>query len=163
MGEGVLIYGRGIKHKARDLQSFAKVVMNRTRNNGSYFVINKVSKFIIKNLKDRGVDVKSTQAIITDATVRKYKGNTKREKGAAIGFRRFDMVEKAIKTPKSVYIDKNRDRLVYVADTGYKGKKVIKVILEPNQKYKKKFFFKVVSIGIVNKNNMGTEQYEKIK
>ena len=74
------------------------------------------------------------------------------------------MVEHAVKHPKNVYIDKNRDRLVYVSATGYNSKKVIKVILEPNQRFKKKYFFNVVSIGVVKKVDMDKQpQYEKIK
>ena len=164
MSEGVLIYGKGTKRKARDLQSFADVVLDRKRNNGSYFVIDKVDGRIIRNLKERGIDVKSTKAVITDETVRKYKDHAKREKGAAVSLKRFAMVEHAVKHPKNVYIDKNRDRLVYVSATGYNSKKVIKVILEPNQRFKKKYFFNVVSIGVVKKVDMDKQpQYEKIK
>lgn len=163
MSEGVLIYGKGTQRRARDLQSFADVVLNRGHNNGSYFIIDKVDGRIIRNLKERGIDVKSTRAIITDATVRKYKQHAKREKGAAVSLKRFAMVEHAIKHPKNVYIDKHRSRLVYAADTGYRSGRVIKVILEPNQKYKKQHYFNVVSIGIVSKDNMNDPMYEKIK
>lgn len=163
MSEGVLIYGHGIRHRARDIQSFADTVIGRNRNNGSYFVIDKVDSRIIKDLRRKGIQVKSTKAIITDATIRKYISHPKREKNAAISLKRFVMAEHAIKNPKNVYIDTSRDRLIYVADTGYNNKKVIKVVLEPNQRYKKRHFFNVVSIGIVQKSNMNDPIYEKIK
>lgn len=163
MSEGVLIYGSGTKRRAKDIQSFAETILHRNKNNGSYFIIDKIDGRVIRDLKEKGIEVKAKQAIITDATVRKYKQNSKRDKGAAIGFRRFVMVEHAVKHPKNVYIDKHRKRLIYVADTGYRGNKVVKVVVEPNQKFKKKYFFNVVSIGIVNKTKMNDPIYEKIK
>lgn len=73
------------------------------------------------------------------------------------------MVEKAVKRPKNVYIDTKRSRLVYVSSVKYSKDKVLKVIIDPNQRLGKKYYNKVVSIGVVSKNNMEVEQYTKIK
>ena len=73
------------------------------------------------------------------------------------------MVEFAVKKPKNVYIDTNRNRLVYVSSVKYSKDKVLKVIIEPNQKVGKKYFNEVKSIGVVNKSNMQDKQYVKIK
>lgn len=76
---------------------------------------------------------------------------------------RFKMVEAAVKRPKNVYIDKNRSRLVYISSVKYSKNKVIKVVIEPNQKIGRRYYNEVVSIGVVDKVDMKGKQYHKIK
>lgn len=61
------------------------------------------------------------------------------------------------------YIDRNRNRLIYVSSVKYSKSKVLKVVIEPNQKVGKRYYNQVVSIGVVQKGNMNTSQYTKIK
>ena len=73
------------------------------------------------------------------------------------------MVEAAVTKPKNVYIDTNRSRLIYVSSVKYSKSKVLKVVIEPNQKIGKRYYNQVVSIGVVDKIDMKGKQYHKIK
>ena len=79
-----------------------------------------------------------------------------------MNFNRFIMVEAAVKHPKHTYLDTKRNRIVYVSDVKYSSDKVLKVIIEPNQRIGKKLYNKVVSIGVVDKADMISTQYKKI-
>lgn len=113
------------------------------------YVFGRTNRSLLRDLQKRGVNVKSDKAVIRDKTILKYK--PKKKKGAVVSFNRFVMVESAVKKPKNVYIDTNRNRLVYVSSVKYSKDKVLKVIIEPNQKVGKKYFNEVKSIGVVNK------------
>lgn len=162
MGEGILIYGLRNRY-TRDLQSFADKVLSGRRANGSLYVFGKTNRAVLLDLARRGVTVKSDKTAIMDKTIMKYKDHPKREKGAVVSFNRFVMVEKAVKRPKNVYIDTKRSRLIYVSSVKYSKNKVLKVIIEPNQRLGKKYYNKVVSIGVVDKADMRGKQYTKIK
>lgn len=165
MGEGILIYGVvGARRRyTRDLQSFTDKVIKTGKVKGSIYTFGKTSKAYLRDLKKRGVEVKSGTAAITDKTILKYVTHPKRQKGAAVSFNRMVMVERAVKKPKNVYIDTNRNRLVYVSSVRYGKEKVLKVIIEPNQKIGKKYYNQVKSIGVVNSIEMTHKQYIKIK
>lgn len=165
MGEGILIYGiSGTRRKyTRDLQVFADRVVKTGRAKGSVYIFGKTNKTYLNDLKKRGVVLKSDTAAITDKTILKYTDHPKRGKGAAVNFNRMVMVEKAVKKPKNVYIDTHRNRLVYISSTKYANNKVLKVVIEPNQKIGKKYYNQVKSIGVVDKDKMNHPQYKKIK
>lgn len=165
MGEGILIYGigGGKRRYTRDLQTFSDRVLARGKSNGSIYVFGKTNKAYLSDLVRRGVRLKSDDAAITDKTVLKYKNHPKRKKGAVVSFRRFRMVEAAVKHPQNVYIDTHRNRLVYVSSVKYSPSKVLKVVIEPNQKIGKKFYNQVTSIGVVDKTKMKDPIYKKIK
>ena len=165
MGEGVLIYGlHGNKRKyTRDLQGFADRVLASGMARNSVYVFGKTNKAYIRDLSRKGVIVKSELAAITDKTILKYRNHPKKKKGATVSVHRFRMVEAAVKKPKNVYIDTNRSRLIYVSSVKYSKSKILKVVIEPNQKIGKRYYNKVVSIGVVDKNKMDAPQYKKIK
>lgn len=165
MGEGILIYGLdgGKRRYTRDLQGFADKVLASGIVRKSIYVFGRTNKAYLKDLSQKGVVVKSTLAAITDKTILKYRNHPKKQKGATVNIHRFRMVEAAVKKPKNVYIDKNRNRLIYVSSVKYSKDKVLKVVIEPNQKIGKHYYNKVVSIGVVQKGNMNTSQYKKIK
>ncbi|MBR1526925.1 MAG: hypothetical protein IJ640_09755 [Prevotella sp.] len=165
MGEGVLIYGvgGGKRRYTRDLQSFSDRVLARGKSNGSLYIFGKTNKAYLSDLVRRGVKLKSDDAAITDRTILKYKNHPKSAKGASVSKHRFRMVESAVKHPKNVYIDTKRNRLVYVATVKYAPSKVIKVVIEPNQKIGRRYYNQVTSIGIVNAYNMREKQFLKIK
>lgn len=73
------------------------------------------------------------------------------------------MVEMAVKELRNVYIDTKRSRLIYVSSVKYSKGKVLKVVIEPNQKIGKRYYNSVVSIGVVEKVKMNAPQYKKIK
>ena len=73
------------------------------------------------------------------------------------------MVEAAVKKPKNVYIDTNRNRLVFVSSVKYASNKVLKVVIEPNQNVAGRKYNVLTSIGVVNSANMNSKQYRKIK
>lgn len=165
MGEGILIYGlNGSKRKyTRDLQGFADKVLASGRVRKSVYIFGKTNKAYLNDLFKKGIIVKSELAAITDKTILKYRNHPKKQKGATLNVHRFRMVEAAVKKPKNVYIDRNRSRLIYVSSVKYSKGKVLKVVIEPNQKIGKRYYNQVVSIGVVDKNKMNAPQYTKIK
>lgn len=165
MGEGILIYGlsNGKRRYTRDLQSFADRVLAKGKTNRSVYVFGRTNKTFLSDLHRRGVEVKSDLAAITDKTILKYRNHPKKKKGAVVSFHRFRMVESAVKKPKNVYIDTKRNRLVYVSSVKYSKSKVLKVIIEPNQRIGKRYYNSVVSIGVVDRVKMNAPQYNKIK
>lgn len=165
MGEGILIYGlNGSKRRyTKDLQGFADKVLASGRVRKSVYIFGKTNKAYLNDLFQKGIIIKSELAAITDKTILKYRNHPKKQKGATVNIHRFKMVESAVKKPKNVYIDRNRSRLIYVSSVKYSKGKMLKVVIEPNQKIGKRYYNKVVSIGVVQKGNMNTKQYEKIK
>lgn len=165
MGEGILIYGlNGSKRRyTRDLQGFADKVLASGKVRKSVYIFGKTNKAYLNNLFKKGIIVKSELAAITDKTILKYRNHPKKQKGATVNIHRFRMVESAVKKPKNVYIDRNRSRLIYVSSVKYSKGKVLKVVIEPNQKIGKRYYNQVVSIGVVDKNKMNAPQYTKIK
>lgn len=165
MGEGILIYGlNGSKRKyTRDLQGFADKVLASGRVRKSVYVFGRTNKTYLRDLSQKGIALKSELAAITDKTILKYRNHPKKQKGATVNIHRFRMVESAVKKPKNVYIDTNRSRLIYVSSVKYSKNKILKVVIEPNQKIGKRYYNQVVSIGVVDKNKMNAPQYTKIK
>ena len=165
MGEGILIYGlHGSKRRyTRDLQGFADKVLASGKARKSVYIFGKTNKAFLRDLSRKGIAVKSDLAAITDKTILKYRNHPKKRKGATVNIHRFKMVEAAVRKPKNVYIDTNRNRLIYVSSAKYSKSKVLKVVIEPNRKIGKRYYNQVVSIGVVQKGNMNTSQYQKIK
>lgn len=165
MGEGILIYGlHGSKRRyTRDLQGFADKVLASGQARKSVYVFGKTNKAYLNDLFKKGIIIKSELAAITDKTILKYRNHPKKQKGATVNIHRFRMVESAVKKPKNVYIDTNRSRLIYVSSVKYSKNKILKVVIEPNQKIGKRYYNQVVSIGVVDKNKMNAPQYTKIK
>ena len=165
MGEGILIYGlNGSKRRyTKDLQGFADKVLAGGKVRKSVYIFGKTNKAYLNDLFKKGIIVKSELAAITDKTILKYRNHPKKQKGATVNIHRFRMVESAVKKPKNVYIVRNRSRLIYVSSVKYSKGKVLKVVIEPNQKIGKRYYNQVVSIGVVDKNKMNAPQYTKIK
>lgn len=165
MGEGILIYGlHGSKRRyTRDLQGFADKVLASGQARKSVYVFGRTNKAYLRDLSRKGIAVKSDLAAITDKTILKYRNHPKKQKGATVNIHRFRMVEAAVKKPKNIYIDTNRNRLIYVSSVKYTKNKILKVVIEPNQKIGKRHYNQVISIGVVDRNKMNTKQYTKIK
>ena len=165
MGEGILIYGlHGNKRRyTKDLQGFADKVLANGRVRKSVYIFGRTNKAYLKDLSRKGIVVKSELAAITDKTILKYRNHPKKQKGATVSVHRFRMVEVAVKRPKNVYIDTKRSRLIYVSSVKYSKNKILKVVIEPNQKIGKRYYNKVVSIGVVDNIDMKSKQYYKIK
>ena len=165
MGEGILIYGlHGSKRRyTRDLQGFADKVLASGQARKSVYVFGRTNKAYLRDLSRKGIAVKSDLAAITDKTILKYRNHPKKQKGATVNIHRFRMVEAAVKKPKNIYIDTNRNRLIYVSSVKYTKNKILKVVIEPNQKIGKRHYNQVISIGVVDRNKMNTKRYTKIK
>lgn len=165
MGEGILIYGlHGSKRRyTRDLQGFADKVLASGQARKSVYVFGRTNKAYLRDLSRKGIAVKSDLAAITDKTILKYRNHPKKQKGATVNIHRFRMVEAAVKKPKNIYIDTNRNRLIYVSSVKYTKNKILKVVIEANQKIGKRHYNQVISIGVVDRNKMNTKQYTKIK
>lgn len=127
------------------------------------YVFGNANRAYLRDLVKSGIEVKSDKVVITDKTILKYVKHPKRLKGATVSTNRFVMVEAAVKHPRNIYIDQNRDRIIYVGSVRYSKDKVLKVVIEPNQRIKGSFYNQVKSIGVVDKIDMNGKQYKKIK
>lgn len=164
MGEGILIYGlKNRPRYTRDLQTFADKVIKVGKPKGSLYKFGNVTRTVAKYMQRQGLKLETQTTAILDKTILKYRNHPKRKKGAVVGFKRFIMVEAAVKKPKNVYIDAKRNRLVFVPSVKYSPAKVLKVVIEPNQRIKGKRYNVVTSIGVVDKIDMRGKQYRKIK
>ena len=165
MGEGILIYGlhHNKRRYTKDLQSFANKILKTGMPKGSLYKFGNISRAVEVYMRKQGLKLESGITVITDKAILKYRNHPKRKKGAVVSFQRFVMVEAAVKKPRNVYIDAKRNRLVLVSSVKYDSKKVLKVVIEPNQKIKGKIYNVVTSIGVVNRENMGNSQYHRIK
>lgn len=122
-----------------------------------------ISPRIAADLQRGGIELKSSRISIQDKTILKYIDHPKKAKGATIDTKRYRMAQNAIAKPKHIYRDNSKGGFVYIGSKKYSGDKVIKVVLQPNYKKKKRYYNMVTSIGIVNKVNMNSPQYVKIK
>ena len=165
MGEDILIYrlNDSKRRYTKDLQGFADKVLAGGKVRKSVYIFGKTNKAFLRDLSKKGIAVKSDLAAITDKTILKYRYHPKKQKGATVSVHRFRMVEVAVKRPKNVYIDTKRSRLIYVSSVKYSKNKILKVVIEPNQKIGKRYYNKVVSIGVVDNIDMKSKQYYKIK
>ena len=145
------------------LQGFADKVLANGRVRKSVYVFGRTNKAYLRELSRKGIVVKSELAAITDKTILKYRNHPKKQKGATVSVHRFRMVEVAVKRPKNVYIDTKRSRLIYVSSVKYSKNKILKVVIEPNQKIGKRYYNQVVFIGVVENIDMKSKQYYKIK
>lgn len=118
-----------------------------------------INRTVARYMREQRLTLESLTTIISDKTILKYRNHPKRKKGAVVSFKRFVMVKK----PRNVYIDTNRNRLVFVSSVKYASNKVLKVVVEPNQNVKGRRYNVVTSIGIVDKVDMRGRQYDKIK
>lgn len=162
MGEGILIYGRNRRY-VNNLQDFATRVLRDGKERGSIFHFGMVNPRIAADLRGGGIELKSSRISIQDKTILKYIDHPKKAKGATIDTKRYRMAQNAIAKPKHIYRDTSKGGFVYIGSKKYSGDKVIKVVLQPNYKKKKRYYNMVTSIGIVNKANMNSPQYVKIK
>lgn len=162
MGEGVLIYGQNRRY-VNSLQDFANRVLKDGRERGSIYHFGMINPRIAADLRRGGLVLKSQRVAIQDKTILKYRTHPKKEKGATIGTRRYRMAQNAIMKPKNIYRDTKSGGFVYIGTKRYEENKVVKVVLQPNFKKKKRYYNMIVSIGIVNKANMNSKQYVKIK
>lgn len=162
MGEGILIYGAKRRY-VNNLQDFASRVLRDGRERGSIFHFGMINPRIAADLGRSGIVLKSSKISIQDKTILKYVNHPKKTKGATIDTKRYRMAQNAIAKPKHIYRDTSKGGFIYIGSKKYSGDKVVKVVLQPNYKKKKKYYNMVTSIGIVNKANMKSPQYEKIK
>lgn len=165
MGEGILIYGLNNDRRkyTRDLQTFADKVLKIGRPKGLLYKFGNINRTVARYMREQRLTLESLTTIISDKTILKYRNHPKRKKGAAVSLKRFVMVEAAVKKPKNVYIDTNRNRLVFVSSVKYASNKVLKVVIEPNQNVGGRKYNVLTSIGVVNSANMNSKQYRKIK
>lgn len=165
MGEGILIYGLNNDRRkyTRDLQTFADKVLKIGRPKGLLYKFGNISRTVARYMREQRLTLESLTTIISDKTILKYRNHPKRKKGAVVSFKRFVMVEAAVKKPRNVYIDTNRNRLVFVSSVKYASNKVLKVVIEPNQNVGGRKYNVLTSIGVVNSANMNSKQYRKIK
>ena len=122
---------------------------------------------MVKDIKEKGIDILSNDIELFDETIFKYKNHEKIKKGAVLPYNEYDKIVNTIKYPKKIYRDigNNKDNekkvLTYALVSDYLENKVLKIIIKPNDPKKKANI--VLSIGIVNKDSLNENQYKEIK
>lgn len=165
MGEPILMYGvptgrGGYEH----LERFANMVLRDGYKRGRYFRISNIDPFIRRHLEKNGVSLKGgNEVTISDKVIMKYPNHPKNSKNAAPKSKDYRMVALAVKKPTHIYLDTNRNTLIYVLTHRYSKKRVIKIVIEPNYERKKKYTNAITSIGIVHKSSFTQKHSHYIK
>lgn len=167
-GDAGDIYGRFTL--SRKVIGFAEDVITDGKTRGRKIKIGRVNNFMGKNkFRQRGFD-RTAPLYLTDDTVIKYIHHPKGKKGATVPVKLLPAVVRALNNPKHIYQDMSSKNIrsgnmIYVGTLrhpGYRGK-VIKAVVHANFTRNGEVFHKVKSFGIVDRTNMGDQQYRKIK
>lgn len=152
-----------LKYYDGDLCEFARDILTKGRGLGSVCLVCEVDPAISDDMGMQGVDMVSKNIIVTQRQVFKYKRHPKSKKGANIPLEDYDLIAKALKRPTHIYEDTVQKRLVYVCTHPYEGKRLVKVVVEPNFRSHGVVANLVKSWGIVQLENMRGGQYRMIK
>ena len=145
------------------LQQFAAEILKTGRSIGKVSQIGRIDDAIKANMVAKGLTIETETIIVLDKTVIKYIDHQKAAKGAVVPAERYGLIEQAIKNPLHIYEDLNSKELVYVYTHPYEEGKLIKVVVQPNYKYKGATANVAKSWGVVEEGQMNHSYYRKIK
>lgn len=168
-GDAGLIFGlrlfRGERTTSTSaVQAFADMVLADPKPRGRIQPIGKIHKAVVKDMRDRGVALKSDRVVINDETIIKYINHPKEKKGAVLDSRDYWRVERTVNRPRHIYVDKQQKELIYAYSSKPADKNVLKVVIHPNYYRNSRYYNLLKSIGIVPKRSLNNKsKYEKIK
>ena len=146
------------------LQQFANELFSSKRSMGKAKQLGRIDDSIRTDMAARSITLETETIVVLDKTVLKYIGHPKEKKGATVDRTRYEEIEQAINNPTHIYEDLNSKELVYVYTHPYEIGKVVKVIVQPNYKYKGVITNAAKSWGVVESDKMeDRHQYRKIK
>lgn len=164
MSEPTLLYGLNTKRSHHEVvQRFVNKTLLDGKPRGRAQFISSLPLDVFQDMSRKGIRLKSDHIFLLDNTVLKYRDHKKSLKNASLPFKEFWKLVNIATKPKNIYIDTKQKNLVYVfASKSHKGK-VIKMIIQPNYKFKKRVINMITSIGVVGKIEMTHPQYIKVK
>jgi len=145
------------------LQQFAAEILKTGRSIGKVSQVGRIDDAIKANMVAKGLTIETETIIVLDKTIIKYIDHPKAAKGAVVPAERYGLIEQAIKNPLHIYEDLNSKELVYVYTHPYEEGKLIKVVVQPNYKYKGATANVAKSWGVVEEGQMNHSYYRKIK
>ncbi|MDR1864083.1 MAG: hypothetical protein LBR08_00755 [Bacteroidales bacterium] len=145
------------------LQEFADEVLSSKHTSDVVKQLGRIDNTIIKDMKQKGVDLQSDSVFITDRKILKYLNHPKEKKGAVIDPKRYAKIEQLVKNPLNIYEDINSNTLVYVYTSDY-DQKVLKAIIHPNYTLNGNVINLLKSIGVVERRQLDNINiFRKIK
>ena len=146
------------------LQQFADSVISDGLKRGREMVVGSINYDIVSDLRGKGIELETTDVVITDGVIMKYLNHPKASKGATVDPKKYWLVERTLKSPTHIYEHKDGKYLVYVNTRAYAKGRVLKIVVQPNYRHKGQTKNLLKSIGVVNTGNMdNTTDYRKIK
>lgn len=146
------------------LRQFAEELLAKGRGNGMMVEVAPVNELVIEDAMKKGLLFHSMTIVVTQNTIFKYANHPKEKKGAVVPVSKYDLIEKALKTPLHIYEDPIQNEIIYVFTCPYDESKLIKVVVHPNYKLKRGVFINSAkSWGIVVSEAFYNSQYRMIK
>lgn len=166
MGESILLHGMNPMINRREaVQRFVDSVLKDGKPRGRAMVVSTTPSGIYSDFRNKGMFMRSDHIVLPDKTVLKYRDHPKKAKNATLPFKEFWKLANIVSKPKNIFLDIKKKNWVYLcasraSDTG----KVVKVVIEPNYRFKGKTVNAITSIGVIQKVNMfDPSVYLKIK
>ena len=145
------------------LQQFATTLLANERGDGSVCRICEIHPAIVDDMRAKGKPLYSNDIIITQRQIFKYRNHPKSAKGAAVPLVDYVLIEETLRNPEHIYEDTAQNRLVYVCTHPYHENKILKVVVDPDFKYRGTIINIAKSWGIVEENKMRGIQYRLIQ
>lgn len=149
-----------------NLREFAESVIRDGKPRGRILRIGNMSHFFGVGIARRSGFSRNEPIYIDDKAILKYVHHPKKAKGATVPTQYMNLLKKAIQRPQHIYRDnnpKNRGNLVFIGTIPKSGGKVIKAVIHSGYSRKGMEYHYVKSFGIVDKADMKSRQYAKIK
>lgn len=163
MAEGVLLYGMNPARRRQEVvQRFVNDVLADGKPRGKAHQVSVVPPEVYQRLRGLGY-LQTDHIFLLDNTILKYRNHPKGKKGATLPFDQFWKLANIARNPKNAYMDGKRGGLVFVFASRYGKGKVVKVVVEPNYKFKGRIINAITSIGVIDSREMKHPQFLKIK
>lgn len=146
------------------LREFAEELLANGRGNGQMVEVARLHDVVIEDAKQKGLELCSEMIVVMQNTIFKYAHHPKSKKGANVPIDDYELIEKALIDPLHIYEDPIQNEIIYVFTYPYDEKKMVKVVVHPNYKLKRKITINAAkSWGIVVKEAFDNAQYRLIK
>lgn len=144
------------------LQQFAAEILKTGRSIGKVSQVGRIDDAIRADMATRSIALQTETIIVLDKTITKYIDHPKAAKGAQVPIESYGLIEQALKNPLHIYEDTKSKELVYVYTNPYEEDKLIKVVIQPNYKYKGVTANVAKSWGVVEERSVTKSDHYRI-
>ncbi|MCM1519149.1 MAG: hypothetical protein NC117_10965 [Pseudoflavonifractor sp.] len=133
---------------------------------GRRIKVGDMAQFMGKGLARRNGFGRKEPIYLYDKTIIKYLHHPKRLKGATVPDNLMNLMIKAVQRPKNIYRDvhpKNADKLILVGTIPKEKNKLIKAVIHTRYNIRGYRYHVLKSYGIIEKRNIETRDYLKIR